>query len=272
MESKRKILIITGIAVLATLITIVHGPIPQDPTYHAFADQRLLYGIPNFWNVISNIPIIVAGLAGLLLVATKKYSGGLPSLTMHYALFFAGAVFIGAGSAWYHLHPDNDTLVWDRLPMTLTFMALFSAILGENIAPVAGRLSLWPLLGAGVASVYYWHITELAGHGDLRSYAMIQFLPLLLIPIIMLLFKSPFTSNRILLWLLMVYVLAKIAELYDHEIYHMLNFLSGHTLKHLCAALGIFCYYLALKKRIPRCGGKKSHAVPPPATANGTIL
>lgn len=250
MSNNRKILLASVIAILASSIILVQGPLPQDPAYHAFADRRSLYGIPHFWNVISNIPILIAGLIGLVLTATKKYSGGLPSLRLHYSLFFAGAVLIGTGSSWYHLHPDNDTLVWDRLPMTLTFMALFSAILGENISVRAGRISLWPLLAAGIVSVSYWHVTEQAGHGDLRLYVMIQFLPLVLIPVIMLLFKSPFTSNRILLWILMVYALAKLAEMYDNGIYQMWNLMGGHALKHLFAALGVYCYYLALKHRV----------------------
>jgi len=250
LESKRKLLLTSVIAILVSSIILTQGPIPQDPAYHAFADRRSLYSIPNFWNVISNIPILIAGLTGFVLTTTKKYSGGLPSLKLHYSLFFAGAVLIGMGSSWYHLHPDNDTLVWDRLPMTLTFMALFSAILGENISVRAGRISLWLLLAAGIVSVSYWHVTEQAGHGDLRLYAMIQFLPLVLIPVIMLLFKSPFASNRVLLWMLMAYMLAKFAELYDYEIYHALVVLSGHTLKHLFAAVGISCYYLALKRRV----------------------
>lgn len=251
LENKRKILFTSVIAILVSSVILAQGPIPQDPAYHDFADQRMLYGIPNFWNMISNIPILLCGLAGLFLTTTNRYSGGLPSLQWHYALFFAGAVLIGTGSSWYHLQPDNDTLVWDRLPMTLTFMALFSAILGENISVRAGRISLWPLLAAGIASVFYWHITEQAGAGDLRFYAVIQFLPLVLIPAIMLLFKSPFRSNHFLLWMLMAYALAKVAELYDGGIYQMWNFMGGHALKHLFAALGIYCYYLALKHRKP---------------------
>ena len=30
-------------------------PLPQDPTYHVFADRRTFFGIPNFWNVCSNL-------------------------------------------------------------------------------------------------------------------------------------------------------------------------------------------------------------------------
>ena len=249
MANTRNILITSVIAILVSSFILALGPIPQDPAYHTFADTRTLYGVPNFWNVISNLPILVCGLIGLVLTATRKYSGGLPSLHSAYVMFFAGAVLIGLGSSWYHLHPDNNTLVWDRLPMTLTFMALFSAILGENLSVRAGTMLLWPLLVAGIAAVFYWHATELEGHGDLRPYALIQFLPVVLIPVIMVLFKSPFRSNRILLWMLMAYALAKIAEMYDGEIYQLLNFMGGHALKHLFSALGVYCYYLALRYR-----------------------
>ena len=111
MAAKRKLLLTSVIAILASAIIVAQGPIPQDPAYHIFADRRAFCGIPNFWNVISNIPILLCGLIGLACILTKKYSGGLPSLQWHYALFFAGGVLIGLGSSWYHLQPDNNTLV-----------------------------------------------------------------------------------------------------------------------------------------------------------------
>src|SRR3984957_8411077 len=40
-------------------------PLPRDQGYHDFADQRILLGVPNFWNVVSNIPFIVIGALGL---------------------------------------------------------------------------------------------------------------------------------------------------------------------------------------------------------------
>lgn len=46
---------------------------------------------------------------------------------MALAVLFAGVLLTSAGSTWYHLAPTNDSLVWDRLPMTLGFMGLFAA-------------------------------------------------------------------------------------------------------------------------------------------------
>ena len=40
--------------------------IPQPQSYHVFADQRSFLGIPNFANVVSNIPFAVVGLWGLV--------------------------------------------------------------------------------------------------------------------------------------------------------------------------------------------------------------
>lgn len=244
-----KVLILaTGAALVAGPILAL-GPIPQDPAYHAFADQRALYGIPNFWNVMSNILLLFSGIAGLICVLSGNCAGGLPGLKLHYAIFFVGASLIGAGSSWYHLGPDNNTLVWDRLPMTLSFMSLCAAIVGENLSVRAGRVVLWPLLAAGVASVLYWHVTEQAGSGDLRLYALVQFLPLVLLPLLMLLYQSPFTSGQPLAWMLIAYALAKVAEHYDREIFQALEVVSGHALKHVFAALAIYCYCMALQRR-----------------------
>ena len=44
-----------------------------------------------------------------------------------------------------------------------------------------GRVILWPLVLAGVASVGYWYWSEIQGQGDLRAYGVAQFLPMLLI-------------------------------------------------------------------------------------------
>ena len=182
---------ILGIAMLVVIVSLFLPPIPQDPAYHDFIDQRTLYGVPNFWNVASNVPFVIAGLLGLLLLAGRRpVPGGLPELRTAARVFFTGVLLTGFGSAYYHLEPSNASLFWDRLPMTLSFMAFFAMIIGENLSPGLGRALLWPLLAVGVLSVVYWHITERAGHGDLRPYGLVQFLPMVLIPVILLTFRS----------------------------------------------------------------------------------
>ena len=157
-----------------------------------------------------------------------------------YILFFVGVSLVAFGSGYYHLWPSNQTLVWDRLPMTIAFMALFSIIIAEFVSLRLGKLALWPLVVFGGFSVVYWHVTELGGHGDLRLYALVKFLPMILIPLMLLLFKPKF-SEVSGYWLLMfAYVLAKLFEHYDEATYHLFSFISGHSLKHIIAAAGVF--------------------------------
>ena len=166
-----------------------------------------------------------------------------------YVLFFAGVALVNFGSGYYHLWPGNETLVWDRLPMTFAFMALFAVIIAEFASLKVSRLVLWPLVVFGVFSVFYWHFTESAGRGDLRLYALVQFLPMLLIPLLLLLFKPRFTLTSGYWALLLAYVLAKVFEYYDEGLFESLGFISGHSLKHIVAALGVFLLLRAYKVR-----------------------
>ena len=243
---------IFGIAMLAISVSLFLPPIPQDPAYHDFIDQRTLYGVPNFWNVISNVPFVIAGLLGLLLLAGRRpVPGGLPELRTAARVFFTGVLLTGFGSAYYHLEPSNASLFWDRLPMTLSFMAFFAMIIGENLSSGAGRALLWPLLAVGVLSVVYWHITERTGHGDLRPYGLVQFLPMVLIPLILLMFRSRF-NGAVFLWaMLAAYVVSKITEYYDAELYTATGVLSGHSIKHIAAAIGTLFICIALRRRRP---------------------
>ena len=50
------------------------SPIPQDPTYHEFADRRTFFGIPNFWNVFSNLSFVLVGAFGLRMVSRLQPS------------------------------------------------------------------------------------------------------------------------------------------------------------------------------------------------------
>lgn len=241
--------LIISIVLVSVLITFFIEPIPQDQSYHGFADKRIILAIPNFWNVISNLPLIAVGGIGIFYCIYGGLQGGLQELRVSYILFFCGVFLAGFGSSYYHYDPSNQTLVWDRLPMTLMFMAFFSAIISEFISVRWGRLLLWPLIIIGFSSIGYWYITELSGKGDLRAYALIQFLPIILTPLIMLLFRGSFNSNKMLWLVVFTYILAKLAEVLDRQIYELPGMLSGHTLKHFIAALAAYFYYLGLKTR-----------------------
>jgi hypothetical protein len=132
----------------------------------------------------------------------------------------------------------------------MPFMAFVSVLVGEHISVTAGRRLLWPLLIAGVGSVLYWQGSEMAGRGDLRPYAIVQFLPMVLIPIIVLLFPSRLSGTGYIWAVLGAYALAKVLEVADGAIFRMLGgVISGHSLKHLVAALGAYVFLIALQRR-----------------------
>lgn len=236
---------------LAAIIAIflLTSPVAQDPEYHRFADTRTLLAIANFWNVTSNVPFLFAGIWGLWLVGRYGETICLQGMPSAYIVFFSGIFLTAFGSAYYHLAPENGPLVWDRLPMTIGFAGLFSIIVGEFVSVRAARRMLIPLLLIGYASVEYWAFTESMGMGDLRPYAVVQFLPMLLIPVILLKYKPAIGAARYFWLMLVFYVFAKVFEQFDAQVYEAGRILSGHSIKHLFAALTPATMAYALLKR-----------------------
>ncbi len=244
-------LVILGLSLAAGLALLIHGPIPQDAAYHGFADQRAYWGMPNGVDTLSNLAFLVVGLAGLHALRRGVPAGGLPPLRLAYALFFAGAALLFPTSGYYHLWPDNAGLAWDRLAMTISFMAFFASILGEHVSPRLGARLLLPLILLGILSVVYWRLTDQGDGGDLRLYLLVQFLPMLLVPFILLTYPSRLRPTAYLWAVIGWYLLAKGLESLDEPILHLTGLVSGHSLKHLAAALGIASFLLALYRRRP---------------------
>jgi hypothetical protein len=246
---------------LAAMLAIVgvaflFPAIQQDPAYHNFVDQRAFLGVPNFLNVASNMFFLVVGLMGMRFVlaafTADKSPFSDPIDRWSYFLFFAAVAGTAFGSSYYHLRPNNETLVWDRLPMSVGFMALLAAIICERMAPrMSYRYILisLPVLGAG--SVFYWQMTERSGRGDLRPYAIAQFGSLIAILLLMALFPPRFTQGRDLVVALVIYAAAKGLEAGDRVIYSAGGIVSGHTLKHIAAAIATYWILRMLKLRIP---------------------
>lgn len=235
-KSAPRRLLICAVSAAAIAAAFWLDRIPQDPAYHAFADHSRLLGIPNFRNVATNLPFLLVGLVGLTWRARLRDQ----ALQTQYMVFCIGVLLVGFGSAYYHWAPSTPALVWDRAPMTVAFAALFSAVVQDRVSERIGRMMLWPLVIAGIASVAWWYWSELAGRGDLRPYAVVQFLPMLLIPLILLLFSGRGLRAGWLWATLAAYVIAKFAEYFDAAIYDATGFLSGHSLKHLLAALAVW--------------------------------
>ncbi len=234
-------LIILGVLSLGSLLLVFSlEPIPQDPSYHQFADDRPLLNVPNFLNIFSNLPFLLVGGFGFTL--TRKHMIG--SSNAAWMIFFAGVALVGLGSSYYHVNPDNHTLVWDRLPMTIGFMGLFIAILCEWISPRLVIL-LFPMCLIGIASVVYWHYTD-----DLRFYAWVQFFPLLLLVALGFLFKPSQPDQHWLFIGLCLYIASKICEYFDRAIFELSGTLfSGHTAKHFAAAFAVYSVAIMLSRR-----------------------
>lgn len=227
--------------VLALAVLAGMAPIRQDGSYHEFADQRTVVGIPHFGDVATNLPFILIGALGLGIVARRRFADG-PA----WIVFFSGVLLTGAGSTWFHLAPDARRLFWDRLPMTLVFMSMFSIVIGERASPRLGRRLLAPLLLAGAASVVYW-----AWSGDLRFYALVQFYPMLAIPLLLLLYTPRFSHAGTYWAVLGGYALAKACEMLDGPIYRASGAVSGHNLKHVLAAAATASLLWMLRGRQP---------------------
>ena len=238
--------VLLAIVAASVIALALHQPVPQDARYHQFADRRTLLGVPNFWNVISNAAFLVVGIAGLRALRKGDTAGPLQPLYPAYAVLFLGVIFVSFGSAYYHLVPDNSRLAWDRLPMTVAIMAFLAVVIGERIDPHLGRRWLPLLVLVGVLSVAYWHLSELRGHGDLRPYLLVQFLPGAMIPVITLLFPSPLSKAHYIWGMLAAYAAAKVLEVFDERIFRALDIVSGHTLKHLTAAAGVYFLVLSI--------------------------
>jgi hypothetical protein len=235
------------LAITAIVAAFLVSPIPQDPAYHRFVDQRTLLGIPNFWNVFSNVGYLLVGILGFARLSQVRA----PVLRLAYVVFCVALTLVAFGSAWYHYAPSNDSLVWDRLPMAPGFMALFTAVLGERVSWRLAQRLLWVLVVTGMASVLYWAWTESRGVGDLRPYALVQFLPIVLLPLLLLLFPGNAHAARWLWVTFAGYILAKVAEHLDASLYEALG-ISGHSIKHFVSSIAVlFAVFAMLEMRVP---------------------
>ena len=255
MPPNQRLRLLLALTIPVVVLTFVSPPISQDPSYHNFADQRMVWGIPNFFNVTSNLPFLLFGGMGLLFLWRLRATGGWPAFaTMMekrpYWVFFFGVALTSIGSSVYHWEPNNTHLVWDRLPMTFGFMSLFTSLIMERIDRDAGLRLLTPLTILGIASVAYWYISELHNRGDLRMYIDVQFYPLIAIPLIAYLFPSRYTKGREVYNVMLFYAIAKVFELLDVPVYQFTKgFVSGHTIKHLFAALATYWVLYMISRR-----------------------
>jgi len=243
-------ILVVVVTILAIVFVFSRPPIAQDIQYHLFADKRTFFSIPNSLNVLSNVAFLLVGVFGLFRLLNSSRISVTEGLKTAFFIFFTAVFFVAIGSGYYHLSPDTSSLFWDRLPMAVAFMALFSIVIGESISTKYSKCILSFLLVLGIFSVFYWYVTEMNGAGDLRLYILVQFLPMLLIPILLVLYGKKSTNITGYWLLLLCYVIAKVCEYFDEEIFLMVSVVSGHTLKHVAAATGVLFLILTYRRKI----------------------
>lgn len=263
MDKRYRIAVLVAITIAAIAYTTSLPPIAQDAAYHNFADHRNFLGIANFLDVASNAPFLFVGVWGLFVTFNWRTACRSKGERWLYAVFFIGVALTFVGSSYYHLHPDNARLVWDRLPMTLGFMGILSAVLAERVSLKAGLVALPWLVSGGIASVAYWYVTEIRGDGDLRPYSLVQFGSVLIVLATLLLFRPAYTQQKWFFVALAAYVMAKAFETLDRVVYAALHLVSGHTLKHLAAAAAAYCIVQMLRQRSVAIPARRSQRYRP---------
>jgi hypothetical protein len=207
-----------------------HGHVHLYAHGHPFVDARTFWGIPNALDVLSNAPLSLAGLWGLLALRGRA----LPAATQTAAqVFFAGLLLTGLGSAFYHWAPDAAGLVLDRLGMAVTFAGALALAVAERVCPPPAPATLWTTFVLAVVSA----LLPLS-HDNVLPWAVLQVGGVALI--VWSAFQTPAEGaigiriGALIGW----YALAKALELGDAAVFHATGErVSGHSLKHLAAAL-----------------------------------
>ncbi|MGQ3000031.1 hypothetical protein [Variovorax sp.] len=246
---------------LLLLIGIVGPVLPAAEVAIAlvFADTRAWHGLPNAMDVLSNLPFLLMGCWGLYWLnridrAHHEALSGFPLAppasdppdnTLDCAwLFFAGLIATAAGSAFYHLAPDAPRLAADRAGMAVAFAGLIGMAVCERVSQRAGWPAAWFVLTTGLLSAEIAQET-----GNVLPWALVQFGGMALVLTLALSRPISGAVGLRLGWVIAAYVLAKVFELADQPIYEATQgVISGHTLKHLCAALAALPVLTALQR------------------------
>jgi hypothetical protein len=242
-------LIVAALALYGAL-RLVFGPLPQDPSYHILADVRRCGPIPRAGDVLTNLSILAAGIAGLVLWRRVQIE---PQERAAYALLVTGMVLTAIGSAYYHWAPGDARLVWDRLPMTLVLAALLTLLLSDRVDPQLASIALWPVAALGAASVLWWAWTRWRGVDDLLLYLVVRIGTGVAIGGLLLFRRGRYSGAGWLWCALALDVAMTVAERMDKQIYSATgSVVSGHNIKHLLAGGLLGCTLAWLVLRQPR--------------------
>lgn len=228
---------------ILVLFLAIWGKLPLNdrPEYYAFIDGRGWAGIPNAWNVLSNLPFLYVG---WLILKVYRPEGD-PAYRNPGLLLALGMGLTVFGSSYFHADPNPETLFWDRLPMVVAFSGVFLLLVTDRFSRELSLRIFWPLLAVSIASVVYWK------YGDnLRPYISLQFGLLIFTFAIAIFTRGNRIRNSAVFGMAGLYLAAKVLESNDARIFAVLGeSASGHSLKHLLAALAVAVFVRRFEAR-----------------------
>ncbi|MES2965492.1 MAG: hypothetical protein V4760_16545 [Bdellovibrionota bacterium] len=237
---------IASIALMVALVLLSITPLlvlGEEATFMHFADHRMMFGLKNAADVLSNFGFLIAGALGLRAVGAR-HGTKRDDRTLHYLGFvvFGSVLATAFGSPYFHLNPNHESLLWDRLPMAIGFAGLVSLLIADRISARAGRWSFAALAGFALWSISMWQVFEFS-----TPYSALQAGSLVAVVLIAWLHPKGRLENRFI-WLASAgYLVAKLFEVSDAPLYELTGFVSGHSLKHVMAALAIYALAAAFE-------------------------
>jgi hypothetical protein len=227
------------------IMALFYGPISQPQEYHDFADDREILGVPNALDVMSNLAIIYPGVVGLAFIheSRNRTQVSEDEISIQITLF-SGMILTFAGSVWFHLDPTDSTMLWDRLGMSVVIGSCISLLIHDMWdRNLAAKIHL-PIIIASIVSVLWWPVFD-----DLRVYFIVKHHPFILFPIFLLCGRRIYDKVSGYYWALSMFLLATIFEFADQQIFEITGIISGHTLKHIAAGIGLWFLMVMIRDR-----------------------
>lgn len=232
--------LLLGYALVLVILAMFGPRIDQAVHYHALADQRSLFGLAHALDVLSNLPFVLLGLLGLgnlRRIEQPLWSGLAATLAI-------GLLLTGLGSAWYHLQPDDQGLLWDRIGMGVSFAGVLGLAIADRAGLRAGYGAVALVLLGSALALWAWRAS-----GNLLAWVILQGGGMLLLVLLAGCRTQPGGYAFRLGQCVLLYALAKLCELADAPLYQLSGeLISGHSLKHLLAALAVLPLLLALQR------------------------
>lgn len=224
--------------VLLVLIALLAPAVVWPEHYHAFIDTRSWWGIPNTMDVLSNAAFAVVGTWGLWRLghwshAHRTAVADRPVLYGSALMVGLGLWFTTVGSGIFHWQPNAAGLAVDRMAMSVIFAGLLGMAVAQHISERAGLVTMVTVLTlAPAAAAVAWFTGNATPWGTVQYGGMLLLLALVV--------SRTDQTRTVLVKVLLMYGLAKACEMADEVVWQLTNGLvSGHTLKHLVAAVAV---------------------------------